>query len=67
MNTGNIKKDFLKELIKPTPLQHGVIRMITVTLSYFKTNILLKEVHITYMLNVRYNLQDIHFPYMSFC
>jgi hypothetical protein len=67
MNPGNINKEFLQELAKPTPLLHRLMRMI-VNLSYFKKNIQSNEVHITYtMPNVRYNFHDMHFCYKSFC
>jgi hypothetical protein len=49
MNTGNINKEFLKELTKPTLLLQRLMRMTIVILSYFKKNILLNEVHTTYM------------------
>lgn len=67
MNTGNINKEFLKELTKPIPLLQRLMRIITVILWYFKKNTLLNEVHITYMPYVIYNFHNMHFCHMSFC
>jgi hypothetical protein len=66
MSTGNINKEFLKELTKPTPLLQTLMGMIII-LSYFKKKILLYEVHITYMPYAIYNFQDMHYCCMSFC